>query len=118
MNRVDEPPDDHSALTFRDARRIVWLVVLLYVAWVVLNALQSIMLLFAVVFLLAAVLNPAVVWLERRRFPRIAGVALVVIALIAVVVTIVLFAIPPVANQVEGLIKSAPSLWQNIRGRM
>ena len=118
MNRASEEPEDHAALTYRGARRIVLLIVLLYVAWVVLNALQSIVLLFAVVFLLAAVLNPVVAWLERRRVPRIAGVALVVLALVAVVVTIVLFAIPPVANQVEGLIKSAPSVWQNVRSRM
>ena len=118
MNRIAQEPEGGSALTFRGARRIVWLVVLLYVAWVVLNALQSILLLFAVVFLLAAVLNPAVRWLQRHRVPRIASVALVVFALIAVAVTIILFAIPPVANQVEGLIKSAPSVWQNIRGRL
>src|ERR1700744_3966460 len=110
MNRIAQEQEGHSALTFRDARRIVWLVVLLYLAWVVLTALQSIILLFAVVFLLAAVLNPAVRWLQRHRVPRIASVALVVLALIAVVVTIALFAIPPVANQVEGLIKSAPSV--------
>lgn len=118
MNRINEEPDDHAALTYRGARRIVGLVLLLLVIWIVLSELQSIVLLFAVVFLLAAVLNPAVVWLERHRVPRIAAVALVVFALVAVVVTIVLFAIPPLANQVEGLIRSAPSVWQNIRARM
>jgi len=118
MNRASDDPDDQRPLTFRGARRIVGLVVLLFVAWVVLNALQSIVLLFGVVFLLAAVLNPAVVWLEKRRVPRIAAVALVVFTLVAVAVTIVLFAIPPLANQVEGLIRNAPSVWQNIRNRM
>src|SRR5947199_9372106 len=99
MNRISEDADDHSALTFRGARRILGLVVLLLVIWVVLNALQTIVLLFAVVFLLATVLNPAVVWLERRRIPRIAGVGLIVLALVAVAVTIVLFAIPHLADQ-------------------
>jgi len=118
MRFVNEQPDDHSALTFSGARRIVGLVLLFLVIWMVLRALQSIVLLFAVVFLVAAVLNPAVVWLEKRRIPRGAAVAFVVLALIAVVVTIVVFAIPPVANQVEGLIRSAPATWQNIRARM
>jgi predicted PurR-regulated permease PerM len=45
-------------------------------------------------------------------------VALVVVTLIGVVVTIVLFAIPPVASQVEGLIRSAPAVWQNVRTRI
>jgi putative permease len=118
MNRVNEDPDDHSALTFRGARRIVGLVLLFLIIWIVLRELQSIVLLFAVVFLLAAVLNPAVVWLEKHRIPRVAGVALVVFAFVAVVVTIVVFAIPPLANQVEGLIRSAPATWQNIRARI
>ena len=73
---------------------------------------------FAVVFLLATVLNPAVVWLEKRHIPRLASVALVVLALLAIVTTIAIFAIPPLANQVEGLIRTAPSLWQNIRTRL
>ena len=118
MNRPADERESHSALTFQGARRIVGLVLLLLVIWVVLHALQSIVLLFAVVFLVAAVLNPAVVWLVNRRVPRILAVGLVVFALVAVVVTIVLFAIPPLANQVEGLIRSAPATWQNIRGRM
>jgi putative permease len=118
MKFVNDQPDEHVALTFSGARRIVGLVLLFLAIWMVLRALQSIVLLFAVVFLLAAVLNPAVVWLENRRVPRGAAVAIVVLALVAMVVTIVVFAIPPVANQVEGLIRSAPVTWQNIRARM
>jgi putative permease len=118
MNRPAVEANDHAALTYRGARRIVGLVALLFVIWQLLQALQAILLLFAVVFLLATVLNPAVVWLQKRRIPRIVSVALVIFALIAVVVTITLFAIPPLANQVEGLIRSAPSVWQNIRTRM
>jgi predicted PurR-regulated permease PerM len=118
MNRADHEQKYHNALTFSDARRIVGLVLLLLVIWVVLQALQSIVLLFAVVFLLAAVLNPAVVWLEKRRVPRGAAVAIVVFALVAVVATIVIFAIPPVASQVHGLIRTAPGQWDRIRSRM
>ena len=118
MNVVNDQPDEQTSLTYRGARRIVGLVLLLLVLWMVLHALQSIVLLFALVFLVAAVLNPVVVWLEKHRIPRVAAVAIVVIALIAVVVTVVVFAIPPVATQVQGLIKSAPTTWQNIRTRM
>jgi putative permease len=118
MKPTTEDDYDHSAITYRGARSIVVLVFVILAIWMVLRELQSIVLLFAVVFLLAAVLNPAVVWLEKRRVPRIAAVALVVFALISIVVTIVLFAIPPLATQVQGLIRSAPSVWQNIRSRM
>ena len=118
MEPVNRPSDEYGPLSYRGARRIVGLVLLLLVIWIVLHALQSVILLFAVVFLLAAVLNPAVVWLEKHRVPRVAAVAIVVLALIAVVVTIVVFAIPPLATQVQGLIKNAPTTWQNIRARM
>ena len=111
-------PDNNTPFTYRDARHILGLIVLLVVLWFVLRALESIVLLFAVVFLLAMVLNPLVVWLEKRRIPRILSVALVVIALLAVIATISLFAIPPLANQIEGLARSVPDVWRNIRGRM
>jgi putative permease len=110
--------NDRTPLTYGGARRIVGLIVLLIIALFILRSLESIILLFAVVFLLATVLNPLVVWLERRRIPRIGGVILVMLALVAVAGTIILFAIPPLVNQVEGLINNAPQVWQGIRTRM
>jgi predicted PurR-regulated permease PerM len=114
----DSTNDERAPLTYRGARRIVWLVVLLIVAWFLLSALQSVLLLFAIVFLLAMVLNPVVTWLERRRIPRIAAVVLVMLAFLALVGTIVLFAVPPLANQVQGLVQNAPQVWQGIRARL
>lgn len=94
------------------------LILLTVIAWFILHALESIILLFAVVFLLATVLNPLVVWLERRRIPRVFGVVLVMLGLVGVVAIVSIFAIPPLARQVEGLANSAPDAWQNIRARM
>ena len=114
----DPANDNRTGLTYAGARRIVGLIVLLIIGWFILRSLESIILLFAVVFLLATVLNPLVVWLEKRSIPRIAGVILVMLALVAVAGTIILFAIPPLVNQVEGLVHNAPQLWQAIRARM
>jgi len=77
-----------------------------------------VILLFALVFLLAMVLNPIVVWLQKRHVPRAIGVVLVMLALIAVATTIVLFAIPPLSRQLQELVRSAPSVWQGIRVRI
>jgi putative permease len=118
MKEPDPKLDDRTALTYGGARRIVGLIVLVVAFWFILSSLESIVLLFAVVFLLAAVLNPLVVWLEKRRIPRIASVILVLLGMLAVIATIILFAIPPLANQLEGLARSAPSQWQNIRVRI
>src|SRR6266550_8378707 len=118
MTRPNDDADDRMPLTYRGARRIVWLVVLLIVASFIVRALESVLLLFAIVFLLAMVLNPVVAWLQRKRIPRIAAVVLVMLVFLAVVGTIVLFAIPPLANQLNGLVQNAPQVWQGIRARM
>lgn len=118
MNESDHSADERTPLTYRDARRIVWFVVLLVFGWFVLRSLQSVVLIFAIVFLLAMVLNPVVVWLQKHRIPRIAAVVLVMLALLAVAGTIILFAVPPLANQVDGLVQNAPQVWQGIRARM
>jgi putative permease len=110
--------DEHQPLTYAGARRIVFLVLLLVLGWTILTSLRSVFLLFAIVFLLAMVLNPLVNWLQKRRVPRILSVALVLLALIAVVVTVILFAVPPLAAQVQELIHNWPSTWQGIRTRM
>src|SRR4030095_11544553 len=78
----------------------------------------SLVLLFAIVFLIAMVLNPVVVWLQKHRVPRIASVMLLMLALIAIAGTIILFAIPPLARQSQELIRDAPKVWQGIRTRI
>ncbi len=95
MNEPDHENQD-TPLSYRGAWRIVWLVFLLIVVFLILRALQPVILLFALVFLLAMVLNPIVVWLEKRHVPRFASVILLIFALIAVTTTIILFAIPTI----------------------
>jgi hypothetical protein len=62
--------NEHAPLSYHGAWRIVWLVVLLVIIWLILRSLQPVILLFAVVFLLAMVLNPIVVWLHKCHVPR------------------------------------------------
>jgi len=110
--------DQRAPLSYHDAWRIVCLVFLLIILWVILRALQDVILLFALVFLLAMVLNPIVLWLERRRVPRFVSVILIMLALITVTTTIVVFAIPPLARQTQELVRNAPATWQGIRTRI
>src|SRR5437870_6258593 len=69
-------------------------------------------------FLLAMVLNPIVVWLQKHYIPRFVSVILLMLALVAVTTTIIVFAIPPLARQTQELVRSAPSVWQGIRTRI
>src|SRR5215467_3079069 len=110
--------DPHAPLSYHGAWRIVWLVFFLFIVWLVLRALQPVILLFALVFLLAMVLNPIVVWLHKHHVPRFVSVILLMLALIAVTATIVVFAIPPLARQTQELVRSAPSVWQGVRIRI
>jgi len=107
-----------APLSYRGARRIVGLVFLLAIVWFVLRSLQSVVLLFAIVFLLAMVLNPIVAWLQKHHVPRLASVILLMLALVAVTGTVILFAIPPLARQSQELVQSAPNVWRGIRARI
>src|SRR5881227_664848 len=110
--------NQHTPLSYYGAWRIVWLVFLLIVFWLIVRSLEPVILLFALVFLLAMVLNPIVVWLQKHRIPRFAGVILVMLVLIAVTTTIILFAIPPLSRQLQELMHSTPNMWQGIRNRI
>src|SRR2546428_4010937 len=116
--KESEHENQHAPLSYRGAHRIVWLAFLLIIAWLILRSLQPLVLLFALVFLLAMVLNPIVVWLQKRHVPRFVSVILLMFALIAVAGTIVLFAIPPLARQTQELVHNAPGVWQGIRTRI
>src|SRR6267143_714304 len=110
--------NQHAPLSYHGARRIVWLVFLLVIVWLILRALQPVILLFALVFLVAMVLNPIVVELQKYHVPRFVSVILLMLALVAVTTTIVLFAIPPLTQQTQELVRSTPRVWQGIRSRI
>src|SRR5437867_12889520 len=97
MNEPDHENQD-TPLSYRGAWRIVWLVFLLIVAWLIVRALEPVILLFALVFLLAMVLNPIVAWLQKHHVPRFVGVILIVLALLTVTTTIIVFAMPLLAR--------------------
>ena len=113
-----EHENPHTPLTYHGASRIVWLAFLLIVLWLIVRSLEPVILLFALVFLLAMVLNPIVLWLEKHRVPRFVSVLLLMLALIAVTATIIVFAIPPLARQTQELVRSAPTVWHGIRARI
>ncbi len=110
--------DQHAPLSYHGASRILWLVFLLIVFWLIVRALEPVILLFALVFLLAMVLNPIVTWLQKHHVPRFAGVILLILGLVAITATIVIFAIPPLARQTQELVRNAPAVWQGIAIRI
>ena len=110
--------NQHAPLSYHGAWRIVWLIFLLVIIFLILRALEPVILLFALVFLVAMVLNPIVVWLHKHGVPRFASVILLMLALIALATTIIVFAIPPLTSQMQELLRSAPKLAQGLQTRI
>jgi predicted PurR-regulated permease PerM len=84
-------------------RRISWLTVLLFALWF-LYSILGLLTPFVIAFLIAYVLNPLVGALERRRIPRWVTSLVAVLLLIGLVVTAILFVLPPAVQQFNSII--------------
>lgn len=88
-----------AGLTYRDLQRAIlfaWAVFILYKAAAPAGTL---LLLFLLVFILAAVLNPVVVWLQKRGVPRVAGAVLLVAGVMAALALVGTLAVPPLLDE-------------------
>lgn len=93
-------------------------VVLLYLAYVASDAIGAALLLIFVAFLLAAVLDGPVRWLEKRRFRRSLSVTAIVAAALIAVGLACYLALEPFAEQVAGLIQQGPAYAERIEKRL
>ena len=109
---------DRSPLTYTDLKRWLWLLVLVILAAFLVWALKSILLLFAIVFLVAMVLNPIIALLERRSIHRGLAVALLALAFLAVGALVLAFLVPPLLDQVDELIRQTPKVWNGVEGQV
>ncbi len=93
--------------------RWVQLVVLplaLLALWELARASGKVLLLFIVAGVIALVLNPAVAFLQRRRFPRGLAVLTVYLAFFLALSGIALLLVNPISNQVEAFSHNVPHL--------
>lgn len=79
-----------------------------------LNELFQIILPFLISFLISYLLNPFVVFLERKKIPRWAGSLLSILLILASGSIFLFLIIPPFINQVSVLISSTPQLIESI----
>jgi putative permease len=116
---VSRPPTGSEVagrpLSYRDLRRWLGLIVLFAVVAILVWALESVLLLFAVVFLIAMVLNPLVAALEKRGFKRVLAVALLLLAALAVVALMLFLVVPPLLDQIGELARRAPEYAGRLR---
>jgi putative permease len=109
---------DHAPLTYTDLKRCLGLLVLLISAALLAWALKSILLLFAVVFLVAMVLNSIVAFLERKGVHRGLAVALLALVFAVVFALALSFLIPPLLTQVDELIRQTPDAWNRVQAQV
>jgi putative permease len=107
-NGVDRP------LSYADLARWFLIVVLVVLGVALAFAIKETLLLFAIAFLLAMVLNPAVVLLERRGLKRGVAVVLLIIVLLAVLTVVALLVVPPFFEQLQQLIEQIPGEWSRL----
>lgn len=116
MNETQTRPDeDRRPLAYADLRRLVLLLVCLFLTAVGIYALAPTLMLFLFVFFVAMVLNAPVSWLERRGVKRGLAVVLVLVAMIGIVAAVVALVVPPVLDQGNQLVQNSSKYQDQIK---
>ncbi len=113
-----ELPSQPNPWTFR---RVMWAtLVLVFVAlsfWLLYRFNQVVFILF-VAIMIGTVIRPVVAWLYQHGLPRIAGVIVVYILLLALLVGFVLLLFPLIIEQSTTIAAAVPEYYQSIRDWM
>ena len=111
----DQPPSQLSNWTFRRVMLATLVVVCVGLGfWLLYRFYQVIFILF-VAILLGTVIRPVVDWLYRRGLPKVAGVLLVYILLLALFIGFIILLFPLVFDQGAAILKMTPDYYQNFR---
>jgi predicted PurR-regulated permease PerM len=88
-----------------------------YVGWLAISAASGVLLLMVLALIIAIGLDPVVSMLQRQRMPRWVGVVIVSLAALAVLAAFLALAIPPIVNEVNALVKSAPHYLESLQSK-
>jgi predicted PurR-regulated permease PerM len=109
------PLSDKNNWTFR---RVVWVtlvfVLILLGFWLLYRFYHALFILF-IAILIATVIRPIVNWLYQKGLPRITGVILVYLLLLALSIGFVLLIIPMIIMQGSEIVSEIPLYYQNLR---
>ncbi len=83
--------------------------------WNAVQTLSQVLLLITLALIIAAGLNPTVLWLSRHKIPRGLGAALILFVLLGGTVGLVGALIPALITQLTTLISSIPGIAQNVQ---
>ncbi len=112
------PPMPLKPWTFRRAVSVTLVLALVALGfWLIYRFYQVVFILF-IAILMGTVIRPIVSWLNRRGLPRIAGVILVGILLLALLIDFVLLLFPMIVEQGTLIAAAAPEYYQSLRAWM
>jgi len=90
------------------------LVLVAIIFWLLYRFNQVVFILF-IAIVIGTVIRPAVAWLHRRGLPRIAGVILVYLLLLALLISFALLLFPLIVEQGTTIAAAAPGYYQSLR---
>ncbi len=103
---------------YENLRRFLFLCLGVAASALLIVSLGKLVMLLVVVLFLSAILNPVVVWLEKRRLPRGLAVVLVMLGLVGVLVGVGFLVVPPIIEQSSLLAKQSDTYSRNIAGQL
>jgi predicted PurR-regulated permease PerM len=109
------PPSQTNQWTFQ---RVVWatlvLVFIVFGFWLLYRFYQVVFILF-VAIVMGTLIRPVVTWLNRRGLPRIAGILLVYLLLLALLIGFVLLLFPLIIEQGTTVATAVPGYYHGMR---
>lgn len=102
------PASGNHPVTYAELQRLVFLVFGILAVWRMAAELTAVLLFFLTVFILSAVINPAAVFLQRYRVPRLLSALGVALLLILAVATVIQLAFPPLLKEVTAFTARLP----------
>jgi predicted PurR-regulated permease PerM len=108
----------HRRTAVLAALSLVAAIAVLWALQRVLGAAANVIKLFAIAFLIALALQPAVNWLIRRRVPRFVAVLGPLLLVLAALVILGIIVIPPAAAQAQALIANVPAYGRDLSARL
>ena len=105
---VPSPVVVSQGLTYRELQRAIFLTFGLFIIYQLSGPLTTLLLFFLLVFILAAVINPLAVRMQRRGWPRIATALAVAAGFMGFLAVMGLIGFPPLINEVGEFFGTLP----------
>ncbi len=114
---LNSPPQMYQ-WTFRRVMGATLVLVFVALGFYLLYRFNNVVFILFIAIVMGTVIRPAVTWLHRRGLPRIAGVILVYLLLLALIISFILLLFPLIVEQGTTIAAEVPGYYQSMRAAM